>query len=413
MIDIKLLRSSPEIVKSALARRGEIVAVEDILKLDQMSREAQKASEDLQAERNRLSREIGQRKSKGEDASELIDAVNRLASGEARDFKSEIESLLLGLPNLPDDSLPLTENRIEKVYGETRSTGEAHWDIALRLGLCDFERGTKIAGSRFYVLTGLGARLERALIAFMLDRHIQAGYTEVIPPFLANIDSMTGTGQYPKFADEYFTAEKDGLSLIPTGEVPITNMHRDEIVESLPIRYVGCTACFRRESGAAGKDTRGVIRVHQFNKVEIVKFVSPDASDRELMSLLEDAESILEALDLPYRRVLLAANDIGFASAKTYDLEVWMAGTDRYVEISSCSNFKDFQARRMRIRFRRDKASKAELVHTINGSALAVGRTWAAVLENGLQPDGSVLLPPALVPYMAGIDRLKCGPSHP
>ncbi len=419
MIDIRLFRSDADSVRASLARRAtSLDGLERIASLDVTRRAAITRAEELKAEKNALSREIGALKKAGQSAEERMARSTALgeaiaaADADAARADAEIAAILLSIPNLPDPTIPTSGNAVLKSVGGSPEDGnlptdrEPHWDIAVRLGLCDFERGTKIAGARFYALTGLGARLERALINFMLDRHAARGYTEIVPPLLANVATMTGTGQFPKFAEEVFQCEKDGLALIPTAEVPLTNLHRDEILAGLPIRYMAFTPCFRREAGAAGKDTRGLTRVHQFNKIELVLFTRPEDSPAAHEALTGHAESILEELGLPYRRLLLAADDLGFAAAKTYDLEVWMPGQNRYVEVSSCSNFTDYQARRMSIRWKRGAEDggkgKPELVHTLNGSGLAVGRTWAALLENGLQSDGTVRLPDALAPYMDG-----------
>lgn len=414
MIDIKLIRDTPDAVELALARRGLDVAVIDRIRaLDVERRAAVTSAEELKARKNAVSREIGAKRTRGEDAAAETAAMRGIgaeieaADGRAKSAEAGIEALLLEIPNLPDPSIPDRGNAVVSTRGETRTGGEPHWEIATRLGLCDFERGVKLAQARFHLLTGLGARLERALIDFMLATALETGrYTEVMPPLLVNTDSMKGTGQYPKFREEYFACERDGLALIPTAEVPVTNIHRGEILEALPAGYVAWTPCFRREAGSYGKDTRGLVRVHQFNKIELVRLVAPEDSPAALEELTADAERVLERLDLPYRKLLLAADDLGFAAAKTYDLEVWAPGLGRHVECSSCSNFTDYQARRTMIRFRREKGGKPELVHTVNGSALAVGRIWAAILENGLQPDGSVLLPKALHPFMGGRERI-------
>ncbi len=418
MLDIKLIRdpAARAEVQRRLARRGgAFEAVDRVVALDEERRKAITAGEELKAKRNAASKQVGAlkaRKAPDAETAPLMDSVR--AIGEeisridetVRGLEAEAEGLMLEIPNTPDDSLPDSGNREIRAVGATKPGTEAHWDIALRLGLADFERGVKLAQSRFYVLTGDGALLERALCTYMLDSALARGYKEILPPYLVNIASMTGTGQYPKFKDEYFACEKDGLALIPTAEVPVTNLHRDEIVEELPIRYCALTPCFRREAGAAGKDTRGVIRVHQFNKVELVKFVRPETSMEELESLTRDAEAVLENLEIPFHRVVLAADDLGFASTKTYDLEVWMPASNRYVECSSCSNFADYQARRMRIRFRPEPGAKPVFLHTLNGSGVAIGRVWAAILENNLQPDGSVIIPRVLRPYMGGREAI-------
>jgi seryl-tRNA synthetase len=329
----------------------------------------------------------------------------------------ELDALLMLLPNMPDESVVVGEtsddNPLIRTWGDRKDFSFdplAHWEIGERLGILDFSRAAKIAGSRFSLQSGLGASLERALINFMLDVHVKAhAYTEILPPFLVNSDSMTGTGQLPKFREDLFKVDGWDLFLIPTAEVPVTNIHRDEILSSdqLPIRYASYTPCFRSEAGSYGKDTRGLIRQHQFNKVELVKFCRPEDSYEELESLTADAEEILQRLELPYRVVSLCTGDLGFSAAKTYDLEVWLPGQELYREISSCSNFTDFQARRANIRFRRKKGGGTELVHTLNGSGLAVGRTLVAILENHQQPDGSVIIPEALRPYVDGLSVIK------
>jgi seryl-tRNA synthetase len=329
--------------------------------------------------------------------------------------RGEIETLLLGLPNLPHESVPVgadvASNRVERSWGTgggRPAHARPHWEIGPELGLVDFERGAKVAGSGFLVFRDLGARLERALISFMIEHHRRAGFVEVSTPFLANRRTMLGTGQLPKLEADMYRLESEDLFLIPTAEVPVTGLHQDEILDEaeLPIRYVSYSPCFRREAGAAGRDTRGMIRVHQFDKVELVKIVRPEASYDELESLVARAESVLQALELPYRVVLLATGDMSFASAKTYDLEVWAPGVERWLEVSSCSNFEDFQARRSNMRFRRREGDVA-LVHTLNGSGLALPRTLIGILENGLGPDGSVTLPAALRPYLDGLERIE------
>jgi len=418
LLDIKLIRDSEsrkELLRKLRRRGGEFSEIDRILELDSERRTLIARVDELKAKRNSNSKQVGvlkSRKAPDEEVLPLMESVRAIGNEislldeKIRNIENSTSEIMLGIPNTPSDDLPDSENKVVKTVGEAVEGREAHWDISLRLGLADFERGVKLAQSRFYVLLGDGALLERALSTFMIDSAINRGYKEVMPPLLVNIASMTGTGQYPKFKDEYFACEKDGLALIPTAEVPVTNLHRDEILDKLPIRYCALTPCFRREAGAAGKDTRGVIRVHQFNKVEMVKFVEPKDSWNELESLVEDAENVLSTLKLPYRKVLLAANDVGFASAKTYDLEVWMPGSNRYVECSSCSNFTDFQARRMKIRYKFEQKSKPEFVHTLNGSGVAVGRVWAALIENNLQSDGTILIPEVLRPYMNGRERI-------
>ncbi len=421
MLDIKLIRDEPERVKAALKLRGNANILDALLVLDGQRREKLHAFEQLRAEQKRASEEIGQKKKAGEDASEAIAAVAELSKQvkgmeeASRVLEAELHAELLAIPNLPHETVPEgqdeTCNREERRWGEPPQFGfepKDHVDIGEGLGILDFERAAKVAGSRFALLKGPGAQLERALMQFMLDVHTREhGYTEVFVPFLVNSDSMTGTGQLPKFAEDLFRAEGHDLWLIPTAEVPVTNIHREEILpgDALPIYYTAYTPCFRSEAGSYGKDTRGMIRQHQFNKVELVKFVAPETSWDELEQLTANAEAILQKLELPYRVVTLCTGDLGFSAAKTYDIEVWLPGQNAYREISSCSNFTDFQARRANIRFKRDK--KPAFVHTLNGSGLAIGRTAVAILENGQQADGSVVIPAALRPYMGGLERIE------
>ncbi|MBE3590935.1 MAG: serine--tRNA ligase [Firmicutes bacterium] len=418
MLDLKLIRQDEARVRRGLERRGAGAAELDrILALDAEWRALVAELDALRAERNRVSQEIGRIKREGGDASAQLaamsDVAERIRSLEAREkeLQDEIEALLLRLPNLPDDDVP--DGPDDSANVEVRRWGEparfpfqpkAHWDLGPALGLLDFERAGKITGSRFTVFFDRGARLLRALVAFMLDYHTARGFTEVLPPFLVNSASMTGTGQLPKFGGDAFRVDGHDLWLVPTAEVPVTNLHRDEILaaDELPIYYCAYTPCFRSEAGAAGRDTRGLIRQHQFDKVELVKFVRPEDSARELETLTAHAAGVLEALGLPYRVVALSTGDLGFASAHTYDLEVWMPSYGRYVEISSCSNFRDFQARRANIRYRPEPGAKPQYVHTLNGSGLAVGRTFAALLENYQREDGSVRLPEVLAPYLGG-----------
>lgn len=426
MIDLKFIRAQRDVVQEGLRRRGAAFDLDRVLALDEERRRLITSVEQRRAEKNRVSREIGARRKAGEDAAELIAAMRdvdaAIAGDEAalRSVEAELEALLWRLPNLPHPSVP--DGAGEEANVEVRRVGEppafdfepkAHWELGPALGVIDFERGAKLAGSRFYVMTGLGARLERALINFFLDVAAERGYTEVFPPFLAAPEIMRGTGQLPLFAEDMYRLADDPLYLIPTAEVPLTNLHAGEILPpgTLPLYYCGYTACFRRESGAAGRDTRGLIRVHQFNKVELVKLVEPATSYDELERLVADAEEPLRRLGLPYRVVALCAGDLGLIAAKTYDVEVWLPSAGRYREISSCSNFEDYQARRADLRYRPAEGAKAELVHTLNGSGVAVGRTVAAILENFQQPDGSVRLPEALVPYMGGVRSI--GPVQP
>ncbi|MBE3576452.1 MAG: serine--tRNA ligase [Limnochordales bacterium] len=423
MLDLKLIRTNPEVVREALRRRHEDAPLDELLAKDEERRRLLAEVEGLKATRNRVSEEIAARKKRGEDASELItsmrDVSNRVQELDARvrELEEEIQRLLLAIPNIPHPSVP--EGRDERDNQEVRRVGTPrkfdfeplpHWELGVRLGILDFERAAKISGARFVFLTGLGARLARALTNFMLDLHVREhGYREVFPPFLVNTDSMTGTGQLPKFAEDAFKVENQDLYLIPTAEVPVTNMHRDEILDGskLPLYYVGYSSCFRAEAGSYGRDTRGLIRMHQFEKVELVKFVLPETSYDELEKLVADAEDVLKRLGLPYRVMLMCTADLGFAQTKKYDPEVWMPSYGRYVEISSCSNFEDFQARRANIRFRRAPGARPEYPHTLNGSGLAIGRTLAAILENYQQADGSVVIPEALRPYMDGLEVIR------
>jgi seryl-tRNA synthetase len=421
MIDIKLLRENPDIVRRALENRGNPLDLDEILQFDASRRQLLYDLEQLKAEQNRASEEIARLKKAKQDASATIAAMKsvsekaRQLDEQVKQAEAELEARLLLVPNVPDKTVPVgaddSANRVERHWGtppEFDFEPKDHVDVGQALGILDFECAAKIAGARFCLSKGPGALLERAIINLMLDTHTREnGYTEILPPFMVNSDSMRGTGQLPKFAADLFRVEGFDLWLIPTAEVPVTNIHRDEILdaERLPIKYVSYTPCFRSEAGSYGKDTRGMIRQHQFNKVELVKFTKPEESWDELEKLTHDAETILQRLGLAYRVVTLSTGDLGFASAKTYDIEVWLPGQGKYREISSCSNFTDFQARRASIRFRRDK--KPEFVHTLNGSGVAVGRTVVAVLENYQQKDGSVIVPQALRPYMHGLDRLE------
>ncbi|ROR32153.1 serine--tRNA ligase [Inmirania thermothiophila] len=419
MLDPKRLRQDPEAVAAALARRGFTLDLARYRALEARRRELQGRTESLQAERNARSRVIGRAKAAGEDIAPMLEAVAGLgreldAAREAlAGVQAELEAMLLEIPNIPHESVP--DGADESANVEVRRWGEPpafdfeprdHVALGERLGWMDFERAAKLAGARFVVLHGGLARLQRALIQFMLDLHTgEHGYLETYAPYLVNAESMRGTGQLPKFEDELFAVEGERrLYLIPTAEVPVTNLVRDEILEAetLPRRYVCHTPCFRAEAGAYGKDTRGMIRQHQFEKVELVQIVEPARSYEALEELTRHAETVLERLGLPYRRVALCAGDLGFSAAKTYDLEVWLPGQGRYREISSCSNFEDFQARRMKARWRNPETGRPELVHTLNGSGLAVGRTLVAVMENYQQADGSIRVPEALRPYLGG-----------
>lgn len=417
MLDVKRVRENFDSVKAAVERRGKgDFGIDNVLKLDTRRRELLAEVEQLKNKQNTASREVPKLKREGEDASALFAEMKELSSkiktldAEVSKVEDELHNELLNVPNTPNPDVPEgvddTENLEMRKFGEPTEFSfepKAHWDIGTNLDILDFERASKISGARFTVYKGIGAKLERAVINFMLDLHTEEqGYTEILPPFMANRDAMTGTGQLPKFEDDMFYVPAKDLFLIPTAEVPVTNLHSNEIIEpeDMPVYYTAYTPCFRKEAGSAGRDTRGLIRQHQFNKVEMVKFVNPDNSYEELDKLTHDAEEILQRLGIPYRVVRLCTGDLGFSSAMTYDIEVWMPSYSRYVEISSCSNFEDYQARRANIRFRREKKAKPEFVHTLNGSGLAVGRTVAAILENFQQEDGSVVVPKVLRPYM-------------
>jgi len=422
MLDAKFVLENLEIVRARLETRGQTIDLSPLAELSSERKEALQKTEALRFERNKASEEISRMKREGRDASAIILAMRKVGEEIAalenglKEIDARLGVLLLTIPNLPHESVPLGKSAADNV--EVRKNGiptafsfepEAHWDIGQRLGILDFDRAAKITGSRFAVYLGAGARLERALINFMLDIHTrERGYKEVIPPFIANADSLTGTGNLPKFAEDLFKLEKFPWYLIPTAEVPLTNYYRGEILENgpLPQRFVAYTPCFRSEAGSYGKDVRGLIRQHQFNKVEMMIFSLPEDSFREHEKMTSDAEEILKRLGLPYRIMALCTGDMGFASAKTYDLEVWMPSRKAYMEISSCSNCLDFQARRANIRFRRGPKSKPEYVHTLNGSGLAVGRTVSAVLENYQQADGSVIVPEALRPFMDGREKI-------
>ncbi|GCL46142.1 serine--tRNA ligase [Microcystis aeruginosa] len=421
MLDLKQIRENPEEVQKRLDSRGGSYDIAPILQLNQQQKALELERSSLQARGNEIGKLVGQKVKSGSDVNspEILamktegnEIKSKLAQLEPQEkaIKAAIDQKILDLPNLPSETTPIGKDERENV--EVRRWGEEykptnpnilpHWEIGEKLGILDFERAVKIAQSRFVNLIALGAALERALINFMLDRHIVAGYTEVLPPILINSDSLRGTGQLPKFAEESFKCRDDELWLAPTAEVPVTNLYRDEILssEQLPIKHCAYTPCFRREAGSYGKDTRGLIRLHQFNKVEMVKIVHPDASAQEHESLVANAEAILQALQLPYRVIELCSGDLGFSAAKCYDLEVWLPSANTYREISSCSNFRDFQARRANIRFKEKGQKGTNFVHTLNGSGLAIGRTMAAVLENYQQPDGTVKVPEVLQPYL-------------
>ncbi|MEN8718776.1 MAG: serine--tRNA ligase [Oceanococcaceae bacterium] len=422
MLDPQLLRRDPAFIAAQLARRGFVLDQHALGALEEKRKAAQVRTEELQAERNRVSKSIGQAKARGEDVAGILAQVGTLgeeldaAKARFEEASAELQLLTAGLPNLPDASVPEGQSEDDNVevcrWGEPRalSAPRDHVDLAEARGQLDFAAAATITGSRFSVLRGSIARLHRALTQFMLDMHTQQhGYEEVYVPYIVNADSLHGTGQLPKFAADLFKLEGQDWYLIPTAEVPVTNLVRDRIVDSaeLPLRFVCHTPCFRSEAGAHGKDTRGLIRQHQFEKVELVQMVPAEQSWDALEELTGHAEAVLRALELPYRVMALCAGDMGFSAAKTYDLEVWVPSQNTYREISSCSNFVDFQARRMQARLRREAGARPELLHTLNGSGLAVGRALVAVLENGQQDDGSVVLPSALVPYMGGVARLE------
>lgn len=421
MLDIRFVKENIAVVREALQKRNSQLSFSEFLAFETERRDMMKKSEDLKSRRNSVSEEIGRLKRDNKDASaflnEMRDVSDRIKELDEsiRILDEKINYFVLIIPNIPHSSVPAgkdeTENVVARRWGEPREFDFPplnHWDIAETLNIIDFDRASKIAGARFSLMRGYGARLERSLMNFMLDLNTSKGYTEVFPPILVNRESMTGTGQLPKFEVELFRIADPEFYLIPTAEVPVTNIHRNEILKEmdLPMYYTAYTPCFRREAGSYGKDTRGLIRQHQFNKVELVKFVKPEDSYNELERLTNDAEDILQKLGLPYRVVALCTGDLGFSAAKTYDLEVWLPGQQRYREISSCSNFEDFQARRANIRFRREGRKGTEFVHTLNGSGLAIGRTVVALLENYQQKDGSVVIPEALRSYM-GTDLIR------
>ena len=413
MLDIKRIRTLPDEVSANLKKRGVTGVVEQVIALDEQRRALIVKTESLKAQRNEASKQVPLKKKAGEDVEALFAEMKRVADdikaidAELAVIDAKINDILMSTPNEPLPDVPVGASDADNVeirrWGEPRQFGfepKAHWDIGTALGILDFETAAKVTGTRFVFYKGLGSRLERSLISFMIDTHTLDGpYTEVFPPFMVNRNSMMGTGQLPKFEEDAFSVKNMDYFMIPTAEVPVTNMYRESIMESLPVYHTAYSACFRAEAGSAGRDTRGLIRVHQFNKVELVKFVRPEESENELQSLVNDAEKVLQRLGLPYRVVQLCTGDIGFSSAKTYDLEVWMPSYNRYVEISSCSNFVDFQARRAGIRYRTDDKKNA-FVHTLNGSGVAIGRTVAAILENYQRADGTVELPEVLKDYM-------------
>ncbi len=420
MLDIKLLRTNPDVVEQALKGRNSDLDLKPFFVLDEERRQKLVVVEQLKNKRNVVSEEVGRLKQQGLEAQDMVNEMREVSQqikemdDELRLLEEKLQSILLTIPNVPHETVPLGTDSQDNVevhsYGEPRDFGfpvKAHWDIGEALDILDFERGSKVTGARFTFYKGLGARLERAVYNFMLDIHTeQHGYIEVFPPFMVNSASMMGTGQLPKFAEDMFKVEGTDYYLIPTAEVPVTNLYAQEILDGkkLPISHCAYSACFRAEAGASGRDTRGLIRQHQFNKVELVKFTRPEESYQELENLTSHAKKVLELLELPYRAVVLCTGDTGFSSAKTYDLEVWLPSYNEYKEISSCSNFEDFQARRANIRFK-DGKEKPRFVHTLNGSGLAVGRTVSAILENYQQEDGSVKIPKVLIPYM-GVEKI-------
>ena len=422
MLDIKRIRQNPEEVKELLGKRHGSFPIDELLELDEKRRKALVEVEDMKARQNAVSKEIPRLKKEGKDATETLNEMKELSNQvselniEVKEMDESIKNILLQIPNTPNKEVVEGKSDADNVeirrFGEPREfefEPKPHWDLGTDLGILDFERASKITGARFTLFKGLGAKLERAIISFMLDLHTnEHGYTEMLAPFMANRESMTGTGQLPKFEEDMFHLPGKDYFLIPTAEVPLTNIHRDEILEEkdLPVLYTGYTPCFRQEAGSAGRDTRGLIRNHQFDKVELVKLSKPEDSYDELERLTANAEEVLKRLNIPYRVVMLSTGDLGFSSAKTYDIEVWMPSYNRYVEISSCSNFEDFQARRTNLRYRREDNKKLEYMHTLNGSGLAVGRTFAAILENFQQEDGSVIIPEALRSYMGNMDKI-------
>ena len=422
MLDIKVLRTEPEKIIEALKKRNNDLDITPAIELDKKRRDLLLDVEQKKAKQNEITKKIPAMKKSGENTDAIFAEMKELSNEikeqdeKVREIDEELRNFMLRIPNMPNPKVPVGKDDSENV--ELRKVGtprefdfeaKAHWDIGQDLDILDFERGAKISGARFTVYKGLGARLERSVIQYFLNTHTEeSGYTEIFPPYMVNRASMTGTGQLPKFEEDAFKVTNNGYFLIPTAEVPVTNLHRDEILDgnSLPIKYCAYSACFRAEAGSAGRDTRGLIRQHQFNKVELVKFADPEKSYEELESLTNDAEKLLQGLGIPYRVVCLSSGDLGFSSAMTYDIEVWMPSYGRYVEISSCSNFEDYQARRANIKFKKERTDKAQYVHTLNGSGLAVGRTVAAILENYQNEDGSVTIPEALRGYM-GTDIIK------
>lgn len=415
MLDLRYVRTNPEIVKEALQKRNSSLSLDEFLEQEETRRKLLFEVENLKAQRNTVSEEVGRLKKSGEDAESLILEMREVGQkiktleDKLSDIEQKMQAVMYEIPNIPHESVPVGTDESANVQVRSWGTPKvfdyqplAHYEIGEKLDILDFARAGKVTGARFTFYKGLGAKLERALISFMLDRHTAKGYTEILPPYMVNRSSMVGTGQLPKFEEDAFKITGTDYFLIPTAEVPVTNLYRDEILEAekLPIHHCAYSACFRAEAGSAGRDTRGLIRQHQFNKVELVKFTFPENSYEELEKLTRDAEAILQELELPYRVMALSTGDLGFSSAKTYDLEVWLPSFNTYREISSCSNFEDFQARRANIRFRRGTKAKPEYLHTLNGSGLAIGRTVSAIMENYQEKDGRIRVPKALQPYM-------------
>ncbi len=423
MLDIKLIRKDPEAVKGAMLKRKETINIDEVLDLDNKRRELLFEVEQLKNKQNTVSKQIPALKKEGKDVTALFEEMKILSNTikeldiTVKDVDNQIEKLMLRIPNIPNQSVPIGEtdedNEEVRKWGEPKKFDfqpKAHWDLGESLDILDFSSAAKVTGARFTFYKGLGARLERALINFFLDTHTDKhGYTEIFPPFMVHRDSMTGTGQLPKFEEDAFKVQDTEYFLIPTAEVPVTNMYREQIIDGseLPINHVAYSACFRAEAGSAGRDTRGLIRQHQFNKVELVKFVKPQDSYAELEKLTNDAEEVLKLLQIPYRVVKICTGDLGFTAAMKYDIEVWMPSYDKYVEISSCSNFEDFQARRANIKYKNDSKEKAQFIHTLNGSGVAVGRTVACILENYQNDDGTVMIPEVLRGYMGGLEIIK------
>ncbi len=424
MLDLKVIKDNTQHVKERLAARGKDYSqdIDKVLELDTMRRSLIAETEQLKAKQNAITKQVPIMKKEGKNTDELFAEMKELSDKTKADstiiseYDAEIEKILLSIPNTPHDSVVVgpddSANVEQRRWGEPRKFDFdplPHWELGSKLNVLDPERAANVTGARFHFYRGAGAKLERAIMNFYLDTHTDAGYTEIFPPFMVNRDSMKGTGQLPKFEEDAFKLANCDYFLIPTAEVPVTNMHKNEILsgDMLPIKYCAYSACFRAEAGSAGRDTRGLIRQHQFNKVELVKFAHPDHSYEELEKLTNDAEHVLQLLGLPYRVVLLSTGDMGFSSAKTYDIEVWMPSYNRYVEISSCSNFEDYQARRANIKFREDAKSKPRYVHTLNGSGVALGRTTAAIMENYQNADGSITIPEVLRPYMRGAQIIK------